>query len=118
MKHALAKVTEVKALSGHRLALTFADGAAGTYDCTPLLWGEVFEPLKSQKYFAKVMLDHGAPSWPNGADLDPGVIREAITPVRRPKKKPSSRISRRPQSFTVAEDQASYAAKPARKTRG
>ena len=115
MKHALAKVTTVKALPGHRLALVFADGATGTYDCSPLLWGEMFEPLKSQKYFAKVMLDHGAPSWPNGADLDPGVIREAITPARSPKKKSSSMISRRPKSFTVAEEQAGYDAKPARK---
>ncbi len=117
MKHALAKVTAVKPLPGHRLALTFADGATGTYDCTPLLWGEMFEPLKNQKYFAKVMLDHGAPSWPNGADLDPGVIREAITPVRSPKKKSSSRVSRRPKSFAVAEEQVGYGAKLARKTR-
>jgi len=85
MKFALAKITAVKALPRHRLAVTFADGAEGVFDCASDLWGEVFEPLKDQKIFTKVYLDHGAPTWPNGADIDPGVIREAIeqAPVSR-----------------------------------
>jgi hypothetical protein len=80
MKFALAKVTAVKALPKHRLALTFADGAEGVFDCSGELWGEDFEPLKDPKFFARVYLDHGAPTWPNGADLDPGVLRQDIEP--------------------------------------
>jgi DNA modification methylase len=78
MKYVLAKVVEVTPLPDHRLALKFADGAEGIYDCKPLLWGELFEPLKDPKFFAKVRLDHGAPAWPNGADLDAAVLRSAV----------------------------------------
>ena len=110
MKYALAKVTVVKALPRHRLALTFADGAEGVFDCSGELWGEVFEPLKDEKFFAKVYLDFGAPSWPNGADLDPGVLREAIEP--KPKKgrlvTPKARFKGK--AHAVAEEQAPYAA--------
>ena len=29
------------------------------------------EPLKSSDYFARVFVEMGAPTWPNGFDLDP-----------------------------------------------
>ena len=29
------------------------------------------EPLKAQEYFARVFVEMGAPTWPNGFDLDP-----------------------------------------------
>ncbi len=79
MKYALSKIVAVQPLPRHRLSVKFSDGAEGIYDCAPLLWGEAFAPLKEPKFFAKVFLDHGAPSWLNGADIDPGVIREAIS---------------------------------------
>ena len=114
MKYALAKVTVVKALPRHRLALTFADGAAGVYDCSGELWGEVFEPLKDEKFFAKVYLDFGAPSWPNGADLDPGVLREAIEPKPvKAKIAPGRRTLKGKRHAAVAEKAAPYAEKPA-----
>ncbi|MBI3886935.1 MAG: DUF2442 domain-containing protein [Opitutae bacterium] len=110
MKFALAKVTAVKALAQHRLALRFADGAEGVYDCTPLLWGEVFAPLKDGKFFAQVYLDHGAPAWPNGADLDPGVLREAIEPLPGKGKPAARKVKAKLKARAVAEDQAPYAA--------
>ena len=33
--------------------------------------GEMVEPLKSKDYFDRVFVELGAPTWPNGFDLDP-----------------------------------------------
>jgi hypothetical protein len=33
--------------------------------------GRNLAPLKSPEYFARVFLELGAPTWPNGFDLDP-----------------------------------------------
>jgi hypothetical protein len=108
----LIAVTHVKALPGFRLRLRFSDGAEGVFDCAKELWGEVFEPLKDPKYFAKVFLDHGAPSWPNGADLDPAVLRQDTKLVAAVRQSP---VRKRPPVKTVAEDRAAYPAKPARR---
>jgi DNA modification methylase len=115
MKYALAKVTAVKALPKHRLALTFADGAKGVIDCSGELWGEVFEPLKDPKYFAQVFLDHGAPSWPNGADLDPGVLRRDIEMGTKKSKVSAIKGRFKGKPKAVAEDPSPYAEKPAGK---
>ncbi|MBI2515704.1 MAG: DUF2442 domain-containing protein [Opitutae bacterium] len=115
MKFALAKVVTVKALPKHRLALAFSDGMEGVYDCTSHLWGEMFEPLKDQKFFAKVALDHGAPTWPNGADLDPGVLREAIanqTPIKAKRAVLKARLKGKLR--VVAEEAAPYPSRPRR----
>ena len=115
MKFGLAKITAVKALPEHRLALVFADGAEGVVDCSAELWGEVFEPLKNERFFAKVFLDRGAPTWPNGADFDPGVLRNKIG--TKPKKPAAASVTgnrsvrRRPRA--IAEEAAAYDAKVA-----
>ena len=74
----LIAVTSVKALPGFKLRLRFSDGAEGVFDCSGELWGEAFAPLKDPKFFAKVSLDHGAPTWPNGADLAPDAIHKRL----------------------------------------
>ena len=33
--------------------------------------GPMVEPLKALDYFARVFVEMGAPTWPNGFDLDP-----------------------------------------------
>lgn len=112
MKHALAKVTSVKALPKHRLALIFDDGVEGIFDCSGELWGEVFEPLKDQKFFAKVFLDHGAPTWPNGADLDPGRLRGEIgNPTDKPKRA-TLKVKLKAVRHAVGEDAAAYPPPP------
>lgn len=69
----MVDVLRVRALDGRRLCLRFSDGAEGEYDCGPLLdkGGEMVQPLKEPGYFARVFLEEGAPTWPNGFDLDP-----------------------------------------------
>jgi hypothetical protein len=108
----LISVRHVKALPGFRLRLRFSDGAEGVFDCTNELWGEVFEPLKDPKYFAKVFLDHGAPSWPNGADLDPAALRSDIKPAPA-SRRTAARKLRSGKSAAVREAQANYLRKKA-----
>lgn len=63
----------VKAEGDVRLWLRFSDGSEGVYDMAAILAesGEMVEPLKAPAYFARVFVELGAPTWPNGFDLDP-----------------------------------------------
>ncbi len=65
---------------GYVVRVMFADGEIRDVDITPLLGTEVFAPLRDLGLFARVRVDEGLGTitWPNGADLDPGVIYAAL----------------------------------------
>jgi hypothetical protein len=69
----LIRVDKVEALDGSRLRVGFSDGASAELDLAPVLasGGPMVEPLRDESYFRRVFVDHGAPTWPNGFDLDP-----------------------------------------------
>jgi hypothetical protein len=73
MKSTLVDVVSVKPLGGHRLWLRFTDGREGVHDLSPIIakGGPMVEPLKDPAYFARAFVELGAPTWPNGFDLDP-----------------------------------------------
>jgi hypothetical protein len=68
----IIKILKVEKLGGFRLRLYFSDGTEGEWNFTDVVAedGTMIEPLKSQKYFARVFLQLGALTWPNGFDLD------------------------------------------------
>jgi hypothetical protein len=73
----------VESLPGFRLRAKFVDGATGEVELSKLLTGEesigtVFEPLRQQAFFDQVAVVHGAVQWPNGADLAPDAMYDAI----------------------------------------
>jgi len=77
------RLRSVEALPGARLKVVFADGSAGEVEMQsflqgPKVDGSVFEALRDPAYFAKVRLVLGAVEWPNGADLAPDAMYEAI----------------------------------------
>ena len=74
----ILRVTELRVVGGHLLALAFNDGTHKTVDVYPLLDGPIFEPLKDTAYFARVKLDSitGTPVWPNDADFAPEALRD------------------------------------------
>ena len=77
------KVAQVEVQDGFVLQVTFRDGVRGTVDMKPLLVrpdlvGTVFEPLRDPAFFSRAFVDHGAVTWPNGADLAPDALRNAI----------------------------------------
>jgi len=69
----MVDVLRLRALDGYHLWLRFTDGSEGVRDLSDLIasGGPMVEPLKDPNYFARVFVEMGAPTWPNGFDLDP-----------------------------------------------
>lgn len=76
----MIKVAKLKCLGGHRIRATFSDGMAGDYDFAPIVGetGPMVEPLRELAFFARVFLEDGAPTWPNGFDVAPAWLRQEI----------------------------------------
>lgn len=77
----LVDVVVVSVLDNYRLRLRFEDGVEGDVDVAAATHFEgIFEPLREPAYFARVRVDPelGTITWPNGADLDPVVLHEAV----------------------------------------
>ena len=74
----LPRVVSVEPLHGFVLRLRFTDGATRELNLEDELWGPMFEPLRRDPaLFRQVSVDAelGTIVWPNGADMDPDVLR-------------------------------------------
>jgi hypothetical protein len=71
-------VIEVKRLGEYRLQIAFSDDTVGTRDFSDIKsrTGEMVVPLKDPAYFARVFIDDGALTWPNGYDWYPIALHE------------------------------------------
>jgi Protein of unknown function (DUF2442) len=69
----MVDVLRLRPLEGYRLWLRFTDGSEGVHDLSDVIagGGVMAEPLKSKEYFDRAFVEMGAPTWPNGFDLDP-----------------------------------------------
>jgi hypothetical protein len=74
----LPSVIHARYDGGFRIHLTFNDNLQGTVDLESWLEGPIFEPLKDQNYFQRFFLDGGTVVWPNGADIAPETLHEAV----------------------------------------
>ncbi|MGV8840292.1 MAG: DUF2442 domain-containing protein [Bauldia sp.] len=76
----LTKVRDLKPMGGFRLAVEFNDGSHGTHDFATLVTdpGPMLAPLREEAYFARVFLEMGAPTWPNGFDVAPEWLRREM----------------------------------------
>jgi len=77
------RVTSVAALPESQLRVTFVDGTTGEVQMrlflnNPRIDGTIFEPLRDPATFAQVRVALGAIQWPNGADLAPDAMYDAI----------------------------------------
>jgi hypothetical protein len=72
----LIKVVKAEPDGGYRLRLTFSDGSNGVRDFANVVagGGPMLEPLRDEAYFARVFIDFGTPTWPNGYDLAPHAL--------------------------------------------
>ncbi len=78
------RVVRAKPLSGHRLKVSFADGttgnvALGGFLNGPQIANTVFESLRDPAYFLQARVVLGAVQWPNGAELAPDAMYDAIS---------------------------------------
>jgi hypothetical protein len=73
-------VVAVRHLEGHKLELEFSDGTKGVRDFSAIAdrTGPMAEPLKDPAYFARVFIDDGALTWPNGYDWDPDALHDEM----------------------------------------
>jgi hypothetical protein len=73
----------VAAADEMRLEETFADGTSGevrmkNFLASPEVTGSAFEALRDPKLFRGARIELGAVVWPNGADLAPDAMYDAI----------------------------------------
>jgi hypothetical protein len=77
----LRDVVEARPVGGYRVYLRFDDGVAGEVDlATVLSFDGVFAPLRAPEQFAalRVAPELGTICWPNGADIAPETLYDAI----------------------------------------
>ncbi len=77
------RVVSVNATPDRHLMVTCVDGTAGDVDLrnfldTPHIRSTVFESLCDPAVFSQVRVAMGAVQWPNGADLAPEAMYDAI----------------------------------------
>jgi uncharacterized protein DUF2442 len=73
----------VEPLPELRLRTTFVDGTCGevwlrSFLESPQVNGTIFEPLRDPEVFGQARVELGAVTWPNGADLAPDAMYDAI----------------------------------------
>ena len=75
----LPSVTKAKYVKDYLIDIKFNDGNKKVIDFEPWLTGPIFRPLKSKDYFKKFFIDGPTIAWPNGADIAPETLYEAVT---------------------------------------
>ncbi len=77
----LTKVTSVERLGGFQLRIVFKDGSEGVHDFSSMVQepGPVLTSLRDENYFARVYLEFGALTWPNGFDIAPEWLRREMS---------------------------------------
>ena len=84
MVHEIHAVLGFDKVAPFTLCVRFADGTSQVIDFEPVLYGELFGPLRDPAFFDRVWLDEEARTlaWPNGADFDPALLHD--WPTRGP----------------------------------
>lgn len=74
--HKLYKVTGFEIVGDHTLRVSFDDGSERVIAFKPVLYGEMWGPLRDVNLFNQVRVDPVAHTliWPNGADFDPETL--------------------------------------------
>lgn len=69
----MVDVIKLKPLDGHKLWVRFSTGEEGVRDYSDLIsgGGSMVQPLRDPVFFARVFIEMGVPTWPNGFDVDP-----------------------------------------------
>jgi len=73
-------VVSVQPLGGFRLRVGFSDRSIGVRDFSSTVArdGEMVRALKDPTFFARVFVELGALTWPNGFDLDPIALHDRM----------------------------------------
>ncbi len=74
----LIKARKVQVTGPHRLRVWFTDDSVGEreFEIELSRGGPMAQPLLEPNFFARVFLDCGAPTWPNGYDMAPWALHK------------------------------------------
>jgi uncharacterized protein DUF2442 len=89
----LPEINKAKRVNGFIIATRFNDGTEKHIDISQWFKGPVFKALKDPKFFAKFFVEGGTLAWPNGVDIAPEALYDAVD-VRTTIKKKTKRASR------------------------
>lgn len=78
MSHPLYDVIAFEIVAPYTLRVSFDDKTEQVINFEPVLYGEMYSPLRDRKFFNQVHLDDEVKTlvWPNGADFDPWMLHE------------------------------------------
>jgi hypothetical protein len=78
MQHPIYRVESFEQVGPHALRITFSDGLSRVINFGPVLFGELFGPLRDADEFARARIDQetGTLVWPSGADFDPAILHD------------------------------------------
>lgn len=76
MIHEIHHITSFNIVGPHTLEVVFENNTRKTINLSPVLYGEMYAPLKDADFFKLVKLDDEVHTliWPNGADFDPSLL--------------------------------------------
>ena len=78
MTHPLYDIIHFEIVDDYTLHIVFDDNSEQVINFEPVLFGEMYGPLRDLKFFNQVQLDKEICTlvWPNGADFDPWMLHE------------------------------------------
>ena len=78
MEHPIYRVIGFDIIGPFSLDIVFDDGARRRIDFRPVLYGELYGPLRDAAVFSQVAIDPEVHTlvWPNGADFDPATLHD------------------------------------------
>jgi hypothetical protein len=78
MNHSIHKVISFQITGSYTLLVHFEDNTEQTIDFSPVLFGNLYEPLRDISLFNQVRIDPEVQTlvWPNGADFDPATLHD------------------------------------------
>ncbi len=78
MEHGIDRVESFEIISSYTLKVRFDDNTEQVIDFEPILFGELFGPLRDLNLFNQVKIDTEVHAlvWPNGADFDPATLHD------------------------------------------
>ena len=78
MIHSIHKVIAFQIIGPFTLLVRFEDAAEQTIDFSPVMFGDLFGPLRDISLFNQVRIDPEVHTlvWPNGTDFDPATLHD------------------------------------------
>jgi len=72
------RVKSFEIIGPYKLFVSFDDGTSQRIDFSPVLFGQMYQPLRDIKLFDRVSIDPDVHTlvWPNGADFNPAMLHD------------------------------------------